>query len=104
MFLNTFQPAEIIVLNGIAGAGEMAPPTSTRISARMKRVQEHSSAVNVVLLLGAQVLHQVHRNDYSSSDDYFNVPDDKAEFLIVSDDDKTRIALGFFFFPLHSKP
>ena len=38
------------VLAGTAGAGGMAPPTSTRISARTKRVQEHSSPVNVALI------------------------------------------------------
>ena len=38
--------AETLVLNGTAGAGRMTPPTSTSISARMTRVQEHSSRVN----------------------------------------------------------
>ena len=38
VFLNTFQPAEILAL-----AGGMAPPSSTRISTRLKRVQEHVS-------------------------------------------------------------
>ena len=33
---------------GTAGAGGMAPPTRTRISARLKRVQGHVSRVNVV--------------------------------------------------------
>ena len=40
--------AEILVLDGTAAAGRMAPPTSTRISARMKCVQGHSSPVNVL--------------------------------------------------------
>ena len=43
-----FSHAEILVLAAAAGAGGMAPPTSTRISARLKRVQEHSSPVSVV--------------------------------------------------------
>ena len=38
--------AETLVRNGTSGAGRMAPPASTRSSARMKCVQEHSSAVN----------------------------------------------------------
>ena len=33
-------------LVGLAGAGGMAPPASTRIFARLKRVQGHSSPVN----------------------------------------------------------
>ena len=33
-----FSLAEILVQAGTAGAGGMAPPISTRISARMKRV------------------------------------------------------------------
>ena len=33
-----FSLAEILVLDGIAGAGRMAPPTSTRISARLECV------------------------------------------------------------------
>ena len=40
-----FSLAEILVLAGTAGAGGMAPPTSTRISARMKSGQGHGSAV-----------------------------------------------------------
>ena len=47
MFTTDFSLAEIVVLAGTAGAGGMTPPTSTRISARMKRVQEHSSPVNM---------------------------------------------------------
>ena len=47
MSLNTFQLAEILVLAGAAGAGGMALQTSTRISARQKRVQGHRSRVNV---------------------------------------------------------
>ena len=39
-----FSLAEILVLAGITGAGGM---TSTRISARLKHVQEHSSLVNI---------------------------------------------------------
>ena len=35
--------AEILVLAGSAGAGGMAPPASTRFSARLERVQDHSS-------------------------------------------------------------
>ena len=42
MFLNTFQPSKDPVLAG-TGAGRMAPSTSTRISARLKHVQEHNS-------------------------------------------------------------
>ena len=41
--------AEILVLAGTAGAGGMAPPTSTGISDRLKCVQGHSSAVNIAL-------------------------------------------------------
>ena len=36
------------MLDGTAGAGEMAPPTSTWVSARMKRVQGHVSPVNIL--------------------------------------------------------
>ena len=42
-----FSLAVILVLAGIAGAGRKALPASTRISARMKHVQGHSSPVNV---------------------------------------------------------
>ena len=44
-----FSLAEILVLSGTAGAGVMAPPISTRISVRLKRVTggKHSSPVNV---------------------------------------------------------
>ena len=42
-----FSLAEILVLVGTAGASGMTPPSSTRISARMKCVQEHSSPVNM---------------------------------------------------------
>ena len=42
-----FSLAEILVVAGTAGAGGMAPPTSTRISARMKGFQGHSSPVNI---------------------------------------------------------
>ena len=42
---------DIVVLTGTTGAGRMAPPTSTRISARLKCVQQHSSRVNICSLL-----------------------------------------------------
>ena len=42
-----FSLAEILVLAGSAGAGGMAPPASTRISARLQRFLEHSSPVNI---------------------------------------------------------
>ena len=42
-----FSLADIIALAGTAGAGIMAPPTSTRITARLKRVHGHVSPVNV---------------------------------------------------------
>ena len=45
-----FSLAEILVLACTAGANGMAPPTITRISARMKRVLGHSSAVNMFSL------------------------------------------------------
>ena len=37
-----------MVLAGTAGAGRMAPPASTRISARLKRDQGHSSFVSIL--------------------------------------------------------
>ena len=40
--------AEIPVLAGPGGAGGIAPPTSRKISTRLKRVHEHSSPVNLV--------------------------------------------------------
>ena len=43
-----FGPAETLVLAGTAGAGGIAPPASTRISARTKRVQGHSSLPNTM--------------------------------------------------------
>ena len=43
-----FSLAEILVLAGTTGAGGMAPPTSTKISARLKRAQGHSSAKNLI--------------------------------------------------------
>ena len=43
-----FSLAGILVLAGTADAGGMAPPTSTSISAKLKRVQEHVSRVNAV--------------------------------------------------------
>ena len=45
--LTHFSLAEILVLAGITSAGGMVPPTSTRISARMKCGQGHSSPVHV---------------------------------------------------------
>ena len=45
---NTFHPNRDPALAGTPGAGGMAPPTTTRISARLKRAQEHSSPVIVV--------------------------------------------------------
>ena len=48
---------EILVLAGTAGASRMAPPASSRISARLKRVQEHSSRVHIGVA-NAQRLHQ----------------------------------------------
>ena len=39
--------AEIMVLAGTTGAGGMAPPTSTRTSARLKRVQGHVSPLKI---------------------------------------------------------
>ena len=44
---NTFYPSRDLVLADIAGAGRLALPTSTRISARLKRVQRQGSRVNV---------------------------------------------------------
>ena len=43
MLLNTFSLGEMLVLAGTAGAGSMTPPTSTRISARLKCGQGHVS-------------------------------------------------------------
>ena len=45
--LPQFNLAEILVLAGTAGAGRMAPPTITRIPARLRCVQEHSSRGSV---------------------------------------------------------
>ena len=45
MFPTRFSLAEILVMAVTAGAGGMAPPTSTRISDRLKRVQRHVSPV-----------------------------------------------------------
>ena len=36
-----FSLAEILVMDGAAGAGRMAPAACTRISARLKRVQRY---------------------------------------------------------------
>ena len=43
-----FSLAETLALAGTTGAGRMAPPTRTRISAKLKRVQGHSSSGKVV--------------------------------------------------------
>ena len=48
MFPTLFIPAEIPVLVGGAILPVPTVPTSTRISARQKRVQEHVSRVNIV--------------------------------------------------------
>ena len=42
-----FSLADILVLAGTARASRIAPPASTRISARLKRVHEHSSPVSM---------------------------------------------------------
>ena len=47
IFRDTRFPADTLVLAGTAGAGGIAPPTSTRTSATLERVQEHSSPVNM---------------------------------------------------------
>ena len=47
--------AEILVLPGTAGAGRMAPPTSTRISFRVKCVQRHILPVNITPRISACV-------------------------------------------------
>ena len=44
---NTLQLAEILFLAGTTGAGRMAPPTSTRIPARLQCVQRRSPRVSV---------------------------------------------------------
>ena len=49
VFPTHFSLAEILVLDGTTGAGGMAPPASTRISATMKCVQGHVSAVNDIV-------------------------------------------------------
>ena len=41
-----FSLAEVLVLTGTAAADGIAPPTSTRISARLERVQRHFSREN----------------------------------------------------------
>ena len=57
MFLNTFQPSrDPSTLAGTAGASRMAPPARTRISARLKCVQEHVSRVN----MDPSALHRAH--------------------------------------------
>ena len=71
MFLNTFQPSRDpstgwnLALAGTAGAGRMGPPTSTRISARPKRVQRHVSPMN--MLQGWVAQHHSYGNAYSSN-------------------------------------
>ena len=52
MFPTLFSLAEILVLAGTAGAGGMPPPTSARISARLKCVHEHSSPLGEYRKLG----------------------------------------------------
>ena len=58
-----FSLAEILVLACTTGAGGRAPPASTRIYARMKCVQGHSSPVNVLSCRawrsGEQAVHQL---------------------------------------------
>ena len=49
MSLNTFSPAEILVLVGGAILPAPAVPASTGMSSRLERVQEHSSRVIIVL-------------------------------------------------------
>ena len=46
VFPACFRLADILVLADGAGADRMAPPTCTRISARLKYVQGHVSPVN----------------------------------------------------------
>ena len=50
-----FSLAEFLVLVGITGGGGMAPPTSTKISARVERVHGDSSreGVSVGVCVGA---------------------------------------------------
>ena len=47
---NELQRAEIVVLAGTPGVGRLAPPASTRISARLKRVG-NSSRVDVGVVI-----------------------------------------------------
>ena len=58
MFPTRFSLAEILVLAGTTGTGGMAPPTSTRIPARLKFVQGHVSRVSIdnQTPIGAQAL------------------------------------------------
>ena len=51
MFTTRFSLAEMILLDGTVGAGRIAHPASTRISARMKRVQGHVCRVTRTPLL-----------------------------------------------------
>ena len=46
---DTFQPSRDPSTGVASGASGMTPSTSTRISARLKRVQEHVSPVNIIL-------------------------------------------------------
>ena len=55
-----FSLAEIPVRDGTAGGGRMTPPASTRISARMKCVQGHSSRVNTMPAVPAQAGKRRH--------------------------------------------
>ena len=59
MSLNTFEPSRDHVLAGCAILPAPAVPASTRISARLKCVQEHVSPVNL-LLRGQAMLSEYH--------------------------------------------
>ena len=48
------------MLAGTAGPGRKAPPSSTGIAARLKRVQKHSSTMNMYGDGGAGVRQQFH--------------------------------------------
>ena len=50
-----FSLAETLALAGTTGAGRMAPPTRTRISAKLKRVQGHSVPVDGFRIYGFDV-------------------------------------------------
>ena len=51
--------ADILVQNGTASAGGMAPPASTRMSARLTRVQGHTSPVNLYTI--CTYVHDIKR-------------------------------------------